>query len=127
MSPAEGLRSDHRSDHVSIHIDVAMRHAPSNVRGNRLDARVDAKRQRGVVCGNIVEQSIESVRTPANDMKNRPKDLFLEVARAVEPDDRWGNICASRRKLFFQTKQNRGLRVHCSDPAVELALGFSVD
>src|SRR5262245_47035995 len=93
---AERLRADDSANHVSVHVDVAMRKAVRDVGNGRIDARMDAERERRSVRGNVIEETIEFIFMPSHDMQHRAEYFFLQLSCGVEFQNGRCNIGAPR-------------------------------
>jgi len=88
---------------------------------------MDAERERGTVAGDVIEELIEVVCTPAHHMQHRAKYFVFKFARAIERDDGRRDIGAAGRPIRTKTEAHGAARVHVGDPAVELVLGLQID
>src|SRR5262249_55056790 len=81
---AERLNSDDCADHVAVDIGVADAESAENALCSGVDATVDAKRQRISGGCYFVENRIEPVSAPTDDVEDRAENLAVEPARTVD-------------------------------------------
>ncbi len=83
---AERLRSDDRADLVAINVDVADLRARRDMRGDTVDARVDAERQTVARRVDRIDELVEFAALPRRHMKHRSENLALQIGDMIEPD-----------------------------------------
>src|SRR3981189_324001 len=90
---------------------------------------MDAEREAVAGSGDVVEQRIEAVGTPAHDVKDRPEHLLPQIARTIQGNDGRRDVGAPRRQRLepVPAKAHAAGAVMIGDPAVELLLCLDID
>src|SRR5205823_6739664 len=86
--PAERLRAHNCADHVAVDVDVPRGEPRDDVLDGEIDPGMDAERQPVAARRDVIEQPIERIGPPAHHVEHRAEYLLLEVAGAIELDDR---------------------------------------
>src|SRR5580700_1484801 len=126
---AERLRADDRTDYVPINVNVPVGQTRNDTIDREIDARVNAERERGAVRRYAIEQSIQCVGAPANDVQHRTKHFFHQIVGPIEFDDRRRHISAAvrQRPVAIPAETHAARPLLGGDPIVQLGLGVGID
>src|ERR1700739_1495338 len=81
---AEGLHADDRADLVAVDVAVADFRALRDVRDGRIDAAMDAERESEAGCVDRIDDVVEFVGLPAQNVKHRSEYFVRELRERLQ-------------------------------------------
>ena len=96
---AEGLGAHHGADHVAVHVGVAGAHPVHHALHGGVHAGLHAKRQAVPGAGQRVEQALQRLAAPADQVQHRAEHFFRQVLRAFQLEQVRGDEQAACRSL----------------------------
>ena len=127
-APTKGLNADDRADDVAVDVEIACFHPRGDMGDRLVEAGVEAKGQ--AIAGRVdaIDQRVEPAALVADDVKDRPEHLALQLGNVRKFDDRRRDKGAVRGRVGERERIHLvAAGAHRLDVAGDVPLRFGRD